>query len=70
MRELKKDIMNHMLDWYRRITEEDIKMKKEALQEPLETSQLIYVLFRVIGDGVRYSSEAITPTALLKVLQM
>ena len=70
MRELNKDIMNHMLYWYRRITEEDTKMKKESLQEPLETSQLIYVLFGVIGDGVRYSSEANTPTALLKVLQM
>ena len=55
-----KDIMNHIIAQYGLITVPDIKMKK-TLQETLETSQPIDVLFKAIDDGVIYASKANTP---------
>ena len=69
MGSLTKDIINHVVTKYGWITVDDIKQRK-FLQELLETSQSINVLFNIINDGVRYASEANTPFLLSQVLQM
>ena len=56
-----RDIMNHLMDQYGRITMEDTKMNKNSLQEPLDMSQPIDVFLNLINDAVRYTSNSNTP---------
>lgn len=65
-----RDVMNHLIAWYTQITAEDIKMKKQSLREPSDTSQLIGVLFKLIYDGVRYSRKVKILYTPSQVLQM
>ena len=65
-----KYIMNHKIERYRRLISYDTKQKKKCPQKPLDTSQTSGVLFNIIDDGVRYSSEANTPLSPAQALQM
>ena len=60
--------MNHLMAWYGRITVADIEKKKKNLQEPLDMSQPIGMLFKVINDGLQYYSEVNTLFKLAQVL--
>ena len=55
-----KDIMNHLMTRYGRITAAEIKEKK-ILQETLDTSQPIDVFFKVIDRGVQSAIKTNTP---------
>ena len=69
MGSLTREIMNNMMDWYRRITAVEIKMKKKN-QETLDMSHTINVLFKFIDEWVQHASEANTPFMSEKYLQM
>ena len=58
MGSFRKDIMNHLMARYMRITAADIEIKKKSLQQPLDTSQPISMLYKAINDIVHYTIEA------------
>ena len=62
--------MNNMVALYWLITAANTKQKKKDLQEPLDMSQPINLLLKIINDGVWYTSEANTPFSPVQVLQM
>ena len=62
--------MKYLMAQYGRIMAADIKMKKQFLQEPVETSQMINAFFSIINYGVQYFSEANTPFMPAQLLQM
>ena len=64
-----KYIMNHIMDQYKLNDAEDIKIKKK-LQEPLDTSQLTNVFFKVVNYRVQYSIKVRKPFTPAQILQM
>ena len=50
------DLINHLMDWYDKITPINIKDNKDQMYEVIVTSQLIDVYFKRIDDSVQFTA--------------
>eukprot|EP00957_Ditylum_brightwellii_P007470 565167-Ditylum_brightwellii.AAC.1 len=55
------DLINHLLDWYSKITTADIASNNEQFLEGMDMDQPINVYFTKIDDSVQYAADGKTP---------
>eukprot|EP00957_Ditylum_brightwellii_P198469 15125971-Ditylum_brightwellii.AAC.1 len=55
------DLLNHLLDWYGKITAADIASNNEQFLERMSMDQPIDVYFTNIDDSVQYAADGKTP---------
>lgn len=64
-----RDLLDHLLDRYRKITLADMVECQKALNEPLDPSLPIDVYFKKIDDTAQYAADGNTPFTPEQILQ-
>ena len=64
-----RDIINHLLHRYSKITATDMKENKQKMEEPIDTSQPIDKYFKRIDDCAQFATDANTAFATEQILQ-
>ena len=64
-----RDLMDHLIDRYGKITPADIALNKVKMEEPLDPSQSIALFFRRIDDCVQYAADGLVPYTPEQILQ-
>lgn len=64
-----RDLIDHLMDRYGKITVGDLKANKERMEEPIDPSLPIDMYFKRIDDAVQYAADADTPYSAKQILQ-
>eukprot|EP00957_Ditylum_brightwellii_P164573 12529971-Ditylum_brightwellii.AAC.1 len=56
-----RDLIDHLLDWYGKITAADVASNNEQFLEVMDMDQPIDVYFTKIDDSVQYAADGKTP---------
>eukprot|EP00957_Ditylum_brightwellii_P028519 2153477-Ditylum_brightwellii.AAC.1 len=56
-----RDLLNHLLDWYGKITAVDIVSNNEQFLEGMDMDQPTNIYFTKIDDSVQYAADGKTP---------
>ena len=64
-----RDLLDHLMDRYGNITAADLKNNDKRLNQPVDSSQPIDVLFQRVNDAVQYANDGNNPYTANQVLQ-
>ena len=64
-----RDLMNHLLHRYGKITATDMKENKQKMEEPIDTSEPIDKYFKRIDDCAQFATDANTAFTTEQILQ-
>ena len=64
-----KELMDHLLKRYGKITDGDLQLNKERMNEPLDPSIPIDMYFKRLDDCMQYAADADTPYTEKQILQ-
>ena len=64
-----RDMVDHLLDRYGKITPADLKDNERRMNEPLDGSQPIDIFFKRIDNAVQYADDGNTPYTPQQILQ-
>jgi hypothetical protein len=64
-----RDLLDHLLDRYGKISPIDIENNKNTMDEPIDTTQPIDVYFKTIDDCVQFAADAHVPYTEGQILQ-
>ena len=51
-----RDLLDHLLDWYGKITTADVEECKKQMNEPIDAMQPIHIYFKSINNTVEYAA--------------
>ena len=57
----KIDLIDHLMNWYRKITPIDIKGNKNRTEDSIDNSQPINIYFKHFDDTIQFAANGITP---------
>ena len=64
-----RDLMNHLLHCYRKITATDMKENKQKIEEPIDTSEPSDKYFKRFDDCTKFATDANTAFTTEQILQ-
>ena len=64
-----KELMDHLLKRYGKITDGDLQLNKQRMNEPMDPSLPIDMYFKRIDDCMQYAADAETPYTEKQILQ-
>ena len=64
-----RDLLDHLIDRYGKITTADLETNKSQMNEPIDNTQTIDVFFKQIDDWIQYADDGEVPFTPLQILQ-
>jgi len=64
-----RDLLDHLIDRYGKITTADLEANKSRMNEPIDTTQTIDVFFKRIDDCIQYADDGEVPFTPMQILQ-
>jgi hypothetical protein len=64
-----RDLLDHLLDRYGKITPADIEDCKRRMNEPIDSTQLIYVYFQRVDECIQYAVDGQVAFSAEQILQ-
>jgi hypothetical protein len=64
-----RDLLDHLIDRYGKITPADLETNKKRMNEPIDSTQTIDVFFKRIDDCIQYADDGEVPFTPEQILQ-